>query len=209
MGFSPSPYLVTKDLMVVEQMIRGNRRSQVNIFCWKKIILNLPGSISYDSSMPWVYKKGWNNKIAADLFFYIYDGKPTADTAKYSWRATQRVYQMLGYLGIQDACRKRTAPSREPGELAGTSVDLSNLSVTVFVSVKKWLRSKEIILRITEELGEGIHIDFKELEKDRGFLVYISRTYRVMVPYLKGIHQTLDSWRTGRSKDGYRLCLFW
>ena len=159
--------------------------------------------------MPWVYKKRCNNKIATNLFFYIDDGKPTAGTAKYSWRATQRVCQMLGYLGIQDDCRKRTTPTREHGELAGTSVDLSKMSVTVFVSVKKWLRSKEIILRITEGLGEGIHIDFKELEKDRDFLVYISRTYRAIVPYLKGIHQTLDSWRTGRSKDGYRLCLFW
>ena len=26
-----------------------------------------------------------------------------------------------------------------------------------------------------------------------------------MVPYLKGIHQTLDSWRSGRSKDGWKL----
>ena len=43
------------------------------------------------------------------------------------------------------------------------------------------------------------------MERDRGFLVYISRTYRAMVPYLKGIYQTLDSWRSGRSKDGWNL----
>ena len=96
-------------------MIWGNRR--------KKIILNLPGSISYDSSIPWVFKKEWNNKIATDLFFYIDDERPTTDTAKDRWRATQRVCQMLGYLGIQDSYRKRTAPSREPGELDGVSVD--------------------------------------------------------------------------------------
>ena len=90
---------------------------------------------------------------------------------------------MLGYLGIQGACRKRTAPSRESGAWDGTSADSSKKSVTVFVSVKKWLRSKETIIRITKELGEGRNIDFKELEKDRGFLVYISRTYRAMVSY--------------------------
>ena len=37
MGFSPSPYLVTMDLMVVEQMIRDNRRAQVNIFDGKRL----------------------------------------------------------------------------------------------------------------------------------------------------------------------------
>ena len=52
MAFSLSLYLVTKNLMVVEQMNRGNRRSRRNIFELKEIILNLPGSSSYDSSMP-------------------------------------------------------------------------------------------------------------------------------------------------------------
>ena len=198
MSFSPSPYLVTKDLMVVEQIIQGNRRARKNIFGWKKIILNLPGSStgtsSYDPSMPWVYKLGWNIKVAVDLFFYI-DDKPTAGTEKYSWRATQRVCQMLGQLGL------------EPEKQAETSVDSSKGSVTVFVSVKNLLRSKEIILRITKELGEGSNIDFKELETDRGFLVNISRTYRAMVSYLKVIHQALDSWRSGKSKDGWKLSL--
>ena len=69
MGFSPSPYLVTKDLMVVEQMIRGDRRVRGNVFGWKKVLLNFPGSNTYDPSMPWVYKVDWDSKIAADLYF--------------------------------------------------------------------------------------------------------------------------------------------
>ena len=59
-----------------------------------------------------------------------------------------------------------------------------------------------MIARITKELEEGGGLDFRKLERDRGYLVYISRTYRSMVPYLKGIHQTLDSWRSGRNEDG-------
>ena len=76
----------------------------------------------------------------------------------------------------------------------------------VFVSEKKWITTKENILRISLELEEkGGLVDFKQLEKDRGYLVYISRTYQSMVPYLKGIHQTLDSWRSGRNRDGWKL----
>ena len=115
---------------------------------------------------------------------------------------------MLCYLGIQDACRKRTSPSKEPGELEGTSIDASKGLVTVFVSVKKWIKTNEIILHISLELEEeGDLLDFKQLEKDCGYLVYISRTYRSMVPYLKVTHQTLDSWRSGRNKDGWKLFL--
>ena len=36
-------------------------------------------------------------------------------------------------------------------------------------------------------------------------MIYLSHTYRIIVSYLKGIHQTLDSLRKGRTKDGWRL----
>jgi hypothetical protein len=47
-------------------------------------------------------------------------------------------------------------------------------------------------------------LGFKDLEKKRGFLIYVTRTYPSMVPYLKGIHQTLDSWRPHRDKEGWK-----
>ena len=76
----------------------------------------------------------------------------------------------------------------------------------VFLSVKKWIRTKKIILCIFLELEEeGGFLDFNQLEKDHGYLIYISRTYRSMVSYLKGTHQTLDSWRSGRNKDGWNF----
>ena len=80
-----------------------------------------------------------------------------------------------------------------------------NGKVMVLVSLKKWERSKAIIKQIQDELLVNGKLDFKQLKRDRGFLVYLSRTYRNMCPYLKGIHQTLDSWRSGRDSDGCRL----
>jgi len=43
------------------------------------------------------------------------------------------------------------------------------------------------------------------LECHRGFFIYLVRTYTTMVPYLKGIHLTLDSWRDNRDSEGWRL----
>ena len=45
----------------------------------------------------------------------------------------------------------------------------------------------------------------KELESIRGFLVYVSRTYQEMIPYLKGVHLTIDGWQKGRNAEGWRL----
>jgi hypothetical protein len=43
------------------------------------------------------------------------------------------------------------------------------------------------------------------LEKYRGVLVYLGWTYPALVPYLKGIHLTLDSWREWRREDGWKM----
>jgi hypothetical protein len=35
--------------------------------------------------------------------------------------------------------------------------------------------------------------------------VYLSRTYPALVPYLKGIHLTVDSWRPNRDPSGWKM----
>jgi hypothetical protein len=53
-------------------------------------------------------------------------------------------------------------------------------------------------------VNSGKPLHFKTLEWQRGFLVYITRTYPSLVPYLKGIHLTLDSWRPNRDNEGWK-----
>jgi hypothetical protein len=36
-------------------------------------------------------------------------------------------------------------------------------------------------------------------------LIYVTRTYPAMVPFLKGIHQTLEMWRPNRDEDGWKI----
>ena len=80
-------------------------------------------------------------------------------------------------------------------------------SVSVFVSQEKWDKTKAQIVCIYKELvrsPEGL-LQHKGLERKRGFLIYVTRTYTSMVPYLKGIHLTLDSWRKGRDEEGWKV----
>jgi hypothetical protein len=53
--------------------------------------------------------------------------------------------------------------------------------------------------------GEDLRLSHKELLLDRGFLVYVTRTYPAMVPYLKGFHLTIKTWRGGRDSEGWKL----
>jgi hypothetical protein len=86
------------------------------------------------------------------------------------------------------------------------------------VTEKRWIKTRKIIRRLVDEvvsLRKGSEwedgsprssqgVDHNALESDRCFLIYVSKTYPSMVPYLKEIHLTLDSWREGRGEDGWK-----
>jgi hypothetical protein len=86
-------------------------------------------------------------------------------------------------------------------------VEATKEGVYVTVSQERWTKGKRYIGEIVDELASSGNqtLDFKPLERKRGFLIYVTRTYPAMVPYLKGIHQALDSWRTNRDSDGWKL----
>ena len=56
MGFAPSPYMVTKDLLEVKCFIRGDRHDRKNVCQWLRIVLNLHGMKIYQPFRPWYIK---------------------------------------------------------------------------------------------------------------------------------------------------------
>jgi len=120
---------------------------------------------------------------------------------------TRKIGCSLCFLGVQDAGRKRTEASQDLGERAGAGAmaKTANDQTSVLVSISKWKKGKGILVRVCEKLGTRGCLNYKQLERYQGFLIYVSRTYRNMSPYLKGIHQTLESWREGRDKESWKL----
>eukprot|EP00957_Ditylum_brightwellii_P041855 3170093-Ditylum_brightwellii.AAC.1 len=47
-------------------------------------------------------------------------------------------------------------------------------------------------------------MECKPLKSRQGYMVYVSRTYTELAPYLKGLHNTLESWRLTRDEDGWK-----
>jgi hypothetical protein len=45
----------------------------------------------------------------------------------------------------------------------------------------------------------------KRLEQIRGFLQYVIQTYSGFASYLIGFHMTIDGFRRGRDKNGWRM----
>jgi hypothetical protein len=111
-------------------------------------------------------------------------------------------------MGLQDALRKLRHPegSQRPGAWARVNVLVEeDGAVAVTVSQEKWDRLKAICGYWLAELKAGrVDLDFKKLQSDRGFLVYVTQAFPGMKPDLKGFHLSLESWREGRNSEGWK-----
>jgi hypothetical protein len=205
MGLKPSPYQTTQAMLMAEDVIRGNPKDKRNIFRWNQVKMNLPGDTNYDPSLPWVYKVRKDGTPAADFFFYVDDNRTTGNSQLEAWKAARRVASVCSHLGIQDASRKRRKASKAPGAWAGAIVSTDKEGVYVTVSQEKWEKAQGMVAATVAETEENQGwLIRKDLERRRGFLLYVTRTFPATVPYLKGFHLTIDGWRGNRNGDGWK-----
>ena len=214
MGFSQSPYNAIKACHHSEEIMRGDNRDQQSPFFWDCVVLNLPGNSNYDPAYPWVYK--WRSDwkcIAGDIIIFVDDIRPTGKNYDHCERVMHTTASKSNYLGQQDAPRKRRMPSQSPGLWSGSLVKTDNKNVFVSTSQSKWNKGRSIVFGLIKEYedinvgDEEFHptLDFKALERSRGFLVHLAGTYPFIKPRLKGIHNTLENWRLDRDEDGWKL----
>jgi hypothetical protein len=210
MGLRTSPYQAVQGMMWAMETIFGRRNDSKNVFGWERMRMNLPGDKNYDPTLPWVFKAKADGSVAPDVHVYVDDIRCSGRTEQECWRASQRVSSVLASLGLQDAARKRRLPALEGGAWAGSIVHTSNDKVVVLAPADKWDKLKRQVEWLEQEqskasIGITKGIPYDELEKVRGFLVHMVRTYPSLNPYLKGIHLTLCSWMPGRDVDGWKI----
>jgi hypothetical protein len=205
MGLRTSPYQAVQAMLWAQEIILGNKDDPDNVFRWSTVILNLPGSENYDPTLPWVCKLRMDGILAADVHCYVDDVRTTANTKTESWLASQRTSSVLAYLGLQDAPRKGRGPMQDAGAWAGSVVHTLYGSVVQMVSQEKWDKTRSHLSWIADHVERNAELPYARLLSIRGFLIYVTRTYPMMKPYLKGTHATIDSWRPGRDEDGWRL----
>jgi hypothetical protein len=202
-------------------MVLGDHTDRKNPYHWEWIRENLPGDSDYDPTLPWIAKVRHGGDIAADVHIYVDDCWITAPSQELAWLAASRMAKVCSWLGLQDAARKQREPSTTPGALAGAVIVAGETGYYKLVADACWEKTRRKIRWFASYLGiqEGEdedkkqtkdrvacpsgHLPHKTAESFCGFLVYVSRTYRAMVPYLKGIHLTLDSWQPNRDEDGW------
>ena len=227
MGLKTSPYNAVQGSQRAKRIILGDPRDPLNPFHWATIKLNLPGTENYNPAEPWIQKMRADGLPAAEIVQYVDDVRIIAPTEELAWLCSSAMGKGLSFLGLQDAARKRRKPSQTPGAWAGATVSSKGDVVRKGVTKERWQKVKLRVRWIADQMGLSDSFspeDYGELNSRRdesgscppagflhykttesfvGFLVYVSMTYTSMVPYLKGIYLTLNSWREGRDADGW------
>jgi hypothetical protein len=207
MGFRSSPYNSVKMFLICEEIIRGDRRDVNNAFQWDHVKLNLPGTANYNPSEGWLTKRQLDGTLASDMVTFVDDERVTGSGAERVREAGHTLSTRESYLGVQDALRKLRPAMRQPGAWAGVVVhNDAEDGIVVLTSQGKWDRTKVICQHWYRVLLEGkTELPFKQLESDRGFLVYVANAYPAMKPYLKGFHLSLEMWRGGQNEEGWKI----
>ena len=140
MGLGPSPYFCLRTLLLCLETIQNlqNPHYLENLFRWDKVILNLPGMTSFDTTYPWVYK--WDDIrqcVAAAIKSYMDDVRLMCFGNEYMRKLLRFVASQLQYSGIQDAARKRTNPHHGTVPWAGTISGTTSSEVTRTVSQER------------------------------------------------------------------------
>ena len=209
MGLKPSPFQAVRDNRRGKFIVLGDPGQPGNSFGWATIERNYPGMAQYQSGRPWISKRTSDGHIACGVLDYVDDNRTTGHSYEAAWRASTDLAKGYSFLGIQDATRKRRSPSLAPGPWAGAVVR-TNDGVRKSVTQERWDKTRKLLQELRLEFDvhatrplESPGLNRKRLEQVRGFLVYVSRAYTSLKPYLKGIHLTIDGWRPDR-EDGWR-----
>ena len=208
MGMLPSPFHAVEQFYLAEEVARGSPHDLLNPCGFDEVRFNIPGSADYSPVRPWVMK--WNsrtNSIAGDSVTYMDDIRIVGSSAENAWQVGRQLASRLQYFGIQDAPRKHCPPSKTPGAWAGSVQHISDTAVSKTVTQAKWEKGKGIIRLYKEAFKNSDSPSFshKQMQRDVGFLVHLAMTYACMMPFLKGFYLSMNLWRGGRNKEGWKL----
>jgi hypothetical protein len=214
-GLRGPPYTSVQGCLRAKRHIMGDPKEVGNPFEWDHTELNLSCSKGYDATKPRVMKMQADGDIALEVVQYVDNVGIIAATRELTWLCSSKMAKGLCFLGLQDAARKRREPSRRPGAWAGAMVMMDGKAVCNGVTKECWMKlqakirwiGKQLDLSNTfskesdQEMGENTiesgssALHFKSLECNVGFIVYVVMPYTSMIPYLKVIYLTLNSWR--------------
>ena len=157
--------------------------------------------------MKWVSDPG---VVAGDAVTFVDDVRLTGFSKENCHEVHRQFASRFQWLGMQDAPRKFRPPSQSnAGAWTGTIFRVSSTNITKSVTQEKWDKGRGIVMALFERCRSSPDqrpvLNRKELERETGFLNHLAMTFEVVTPYLKGFYLTLNSWRSHRDDEDWKV----
>jgi hypothetical protein len=220
MGFHPSPYIAVQMMVWLGGVIKGNPQALDNAFHWDVVHLNLPGSTDYDPAVPCALKLHLlDERISGDFMLYIDNLRPMGPSEVECHQPQHKFTDTCNHYGVKYAYRKQCPPSLRLGTWYWSVIHTDDNDMGVMATQERWDNTKRILEQIWSECqklmvvngtlhveveGGASGLNHEQVEREWGFLIYVTHTYPSMVLYIKGIHLTLDNLRPGRNTQGWK-----
>ena len=107
-------------------------------------------------------KVRFDSYLACKVYVYVDNGRVTGHTMELCWAAGRRFASVCSKGGVQDAARKRTFPSWEPGPWADTVCHTSGGEIIGTVSQEKWEKTKALVTELADMVAEAVVIQDQE-----------------------------------------------
>ena len=116
-----------------------------------------------------MFKQRVYGLLAAELFIYVYDGRPRRPTEILCWESSRRLCLTCSWLGIRDASRKFQPPSQAPVTWAD-NINNTEGGLHVLVSQEIWDNTCMSIAELAVMEQEGRYGMYRaRMESIRGF----------------------------------------
>lgn len=206
-GCMCSPYLAYQGECRISEMARGDPADPGNPFQYSRVLVNLPMTRTYDASLPRLMLLRSDGELASQVKLYIddYRGAGRGKDHRPALAAQRRLAQKMNYYGNQDAARKRRFPSLAPGAWNGGLIHCTGPYPVKATTSKKWQRGVDSLEWLSNMFETSSSVPTSELRRIAGVWVDITSIYPEGRPYLKGMFNAMEAFRSNRDVDGWRL----
>jgi hypothetical protein len=186
-GWTSSTYFTLRMLARVIELAKGPRHDTTSPFHWEKVVLNLPSSEGYKTSLPKVmliHPDGLTTAGCLDLFE---NGRIYGPNKPIAQQALHHICAKVQWYGNQESARKRRPCQLRPGAWCGGVAYADQELTRYFLTQKHWDRLLMNLEWMFIQAELNVAVPRQPILEKRGFLVFASMAYPFMVPYLKSL----------------------
>jgi hypothetical protein len=206
-GGRNSPWQAGQGQLRILELAKGPP-DDLNSACqWERVHLNLPTMPQWDPSLPRVLLLRKDQELASQEADYVDDIHPVARgiTSHNAVALAKQLKSRMNSYGNQADDKKYRQPTCRPGAWKGEIIHTDQPFPRKSTTGKKWTRFRSGVSWVLDQASQGTSASTAELRRIAGLGINVTDVYKDARCYLKGFFNAVESFRSDRDANGWRI----